>query len=272
VGDSRTIAANRLSFFGLSLSVPVSWAGAASDYYVYYPETTKKWKTFLMTLIGLTLSFTIVELLGVGLASGIGYNAGWAAAYDISSGALILAGYDGLDGFGKFCGVIVALGVIANNIPTTYSGALCFQMLGRYPKAIPRYLWTCITVVIYIVCSIAGRDHLFNVFQNFLALIGYWVTIFISIVVEEHLFKWNRGFDWTAWEDQKRLPIGLAAVTAFLIGFAGSVLSMYQVWYVGPIAKLLSESGGDLGIWVGSGITLILYPPLRMLELKYVGR
>jgi purine-cytosine permease-like protein len=272
IGSNNAIAANRLSFFSISLSVPVSWAGAASDYYVYYPEATPKWKTFLMTLIGLTLSFTIVELLGVGLASGIGNDPGWAAAYDVSSGALILAGYEGLGAFGKFCGVIVALGVIANNIPTTYSGALCVQVLGRYPKAVPRYLWTCVVVVIYLVCAVAGRDHLFTIFQNFLALMGYWVTIFISIVVEEHLFKWESGFDWTAWEDPKRLPIGYAALTAFLVGYAGCVLSMYQVYYVGPIAKLIGESGGDLGIWVGCGIALIIYPPLRMLESKYVGR
>jgi purine-cytosine permease-like protein len=109
-GSTIAIAANCLSFFSLSLSVPVSWAGAASDFYVYYPERTPKWKSFLMTLAGLTFSFTIVNLLGVGLASGIDTQPNWGAAYDVSSGALILAGYDGLGGFGKFCGVVIALG------------------------------------------------------------------------------------------------------------------------------------------------------------------
>ena len=130
VGSAGAIAANRLSFFSLCLSVPVSWAAASSDFYVYYPETTAKWKTFSMTLLGLTLSYTIVNLIGVGLASGVANDAGWQDAYNISSGALILAGYDGLAGFGKFCGVIVALGVIANNIPGTYSAAL-----GQYLEA-----------------------------------------------------------------------------------------------------------------------------------------
>jgi purine-cytosine permease-like protein len=272
-GSSAAIAANRLSFFSLSLSVPVSWAGAASDFYVYYPERTSKWKIFLMTLAGLTLSFTIVNLMGVGLASGVASEPSWEAAYTISSGALILAGYDGLGGFGKFCGVVIALGVIANNIPGTYSAALSFQMLGRYAKLIPRYLWTCVVVAIYFVCALAGRDHLFTIFQNFLALMGYWVTIFISIVVEEHLlFKWRSGFDWSAWEDQTRLPRGFAALAAFLTGWAGCAISMYQVYFVGPVAQLIGEEGGDLGIWVGCGFTLLVYPPLRVLELKIVGR
>ncbi|RFU24465.1 hypothetical protein B7463_g11882, partial [Scytalidium lignicola] len=273
VGNMATINGNRLSFFALSLSVPVSWAGAASDFYVYYPETTSKRKAFLLTLTGLTLSFTIVNLMGVGLASGVANDPSWSAAYDISSGALILAGYDGLAGFGKFCGVIVALGVIANNIPGTYSAALGFQMLGRYPKAVPRYMWTCVVVIIYFVCAIVGRNHLFIIFQNFLALMGYWVTIFICIVLEEHLlFTGRRGFDWTAWEDKSKLPIGWAALAAFLIGWAGCVISMDQVYFVGPIAKLVGDFGADLGIWVGCGFTLVTYFPMRYIELKVVGR
>ncbi len=273
VGSQLTINANRLSFFSLSLSVPVSWAAAASDFYVYYPETTTTWKIFLLTLSGLTLSFTIVNLLGVGLASGIATTPAWGTADGISSGALIVAGYSGLKGFGKFCGVIVALGVIANNIPGTYSAALGCQVLGRYGKAVPRYIWTCFIVAIYFVCAVAGRDHLFEIFTNFLALMGYWIVIFISIVLEEHLiFVGKAGFDWTAWEDKKRLPVGIAALLAFLVGWAGAIVGMYQAWYVGPLAKMVGDNGADMGIWLGIGFTVITYLPLRFLELKKFGR
>lgn len=272
-GDSASINANRLSFFSLSLSVPASWAAASSDYYVYYPESTKTWKIFLMTLLGSTLSFSFVNLLGVGLASGIATTPAWSTAYDTSSGALILAGFGGLEGFGKFCGVIVALGVIANNIPGTYSAALGFQVLGRYGKVVPRYVWVCVVVAIYFVCAIAGRDNLFDIFENFLALMGYWLTIFVCIVLEEHLiFRRGVGFNWTAWEDRKRLPVGIAALVAFLVGWAGAVVGMNQHWYVGPLAKMVGDAGSDLGIWIGSGFALIVFPPLRVLELKKYGR
>lgn len=117
VGSASAIAANRLSFFSLCLYLPNSWAAAASDFYVYYPENTTKWKIFALTFAGLTLSFSFVNMLGVGLASGVAVNQTWSDAYAVSSGALITAGYSPLHGFGKFCAVIVALGVIANNVP-----------------------------------------------------------------------------------------------------------------------------------------------------------
>ncbi|KAL8826243.1 MAG: hypothetical protein Q9170_007474 [Blastenia crenularia] len=273
VGDSGAVTAGRLSFFSLQLSVPVSWAAASSDFYVYYPESTKPWKSFLMTLTGLMFSFCFVNLIGIGLGSGVATNEAWSTANDTSAGALIVAGYDGLRGFGGFCGVIVALGVISNNIPGTYASALGFQVLGRYGKMVPRYLWVCVIVLIYFVCAIAGREHLYTIFQNFLALMGYWVMIFVSIVLEEHvLFRWKSGFDWTAWEDQKRLPLGIAALTAFLVGWAGAIIGMAQTWYIGPVGAKVGGIGADIGTWLGIAFSLILFPPLRYLELKKVGR
>ena len=273
-GGPDATTAGRISFFYLCLSVPLSWAAASSDFYVYYPESTNKRLTFVMTLIGLTLAFVFVTLIGVGLGSGVSTKQDWSDANNVSSGALILAGFDGLGGFGKFCGVVIALGVISNNVPGTYAAALGCQVLGRFGKAIPRYVWVCFIVAIYFVCAIAGRNHLFTIFQNFLALMGYWMISFVCIVLEEHvIFRRNKGFDWTRWEDQKYLPIGLAALLAFLIGWAGAIIGMDQVWYVGPVAtRVANGAGADIGIWLASGFTLITYPPLRYFELKRIGR
>ena len=171
------ITAHRLSS-SLCISVPLSWAGADSNVYGYYPVNTDKRLTFL---IGLTLSFVWVTLMGVGLGAGVTSNPAFATAYNTSSGALILGG------FGEFCGVVVALGVISNNIPGTYATAPRYQVLGRFGKAIPDDLWVCVVVAIYFVCAIADRNDLFNIFENFLALMGYWLLIFVSIVLEEQL-------------------------------------------------------------------------------------
>jgi hypothetical protein len=113
IGNPETIRAARLSFFSLCLSAPVSWAPSAADYYVYYPASTQKWKTFVMTFTGLALSFSMTYLMGVGLASGTFTHKDWDDAYGVSAGALMLAGYNGLGGFGKFCGVIIALGLVS---------------------------------------------------------------------------------------------------------------------------------------------------------------
>lgn len=93
----------------------------------------------------------------------------------------------------------------------------------------------------------------------------------ICIVLQEHLiFRRKMGFDWTKWEDKKHLPLGIAALISFLLGWLGAVLGMYQVWYVGRLAEL--AGGCDIGVWVGCGFTLISFPPLRWLELKWFGR
>ena len=37
------------------------------------------------------------------------------------------------------------------------------------------------------------ETYLFEIFENFLALMGYWVTIFLVIVLEEHMiFRWGK--------------------------------------------------------------------------------
>jgi purine-cytosine permease-like protein len=271
VGEPSVIAANRLSFFSLCLYVPNSWGAAASDFYVYYPEKTSKLKIFTMTLVGLWVSFCLVFLLGIGLATGAAVEEAWAAANSISTGALIVAGYGPLEGFGKFCAVIVALGVISNSIPGTYSGALGCQVMGRYGKAVPRYVWSCVLILVELVLALAGREHLLEIISNFVALMGYWVEFMVFIVLVEHLwFRRNKAFDWSKWEDKKYLPIGLAALVAFLLGWMGAILGMYQVWYTGPLAAISGPA--DVGMWVGTGITVVSYIPLRMLELKLIGR
>ncbi|KAJ9150161.1 hypothetical protein NKR19_g5385 [Coniochaeta hoffmannii] len=91
-------------------------------------------------------------------------------------------------------------------------------------------------------------------------------------LVEEFLFRRRRdGYDWTAWNDPKRLPIGLAALAAFLIGWVGAVLGMWQTYFTGPLAKLVGE-GIDMGMPVGATWAVLVFVPLSWLELKYVGR
>ncbi|KAF2496893.1 purine-cytosine permease FCY21 [Lophium mytilinum] len=273
VGDSRTLVGNRLSFFSINLSAAITYAGGAADYFVYYPEETPGWKIFSMTMIGLSTSFTFAFLLGIGLASGMANNTAWSTSYGVSQGALIVEGFRPLGSFGSFCGVIVALGLVANMIPPVYSSGVDFQILGRYFARVPRAVWNTFGVVIFTVCALAGRDHLAEIFTNFLALMGYWVSIWIAITLEEHLiFRRTRGFNWPVWNQQKKLPHGIAALIAFLIGWVGAILCMAQVWYIGPIAKLVGDYGADMGNYVGFAWAALVFPPLRYWELHRFGR
>lgn len=168
-----TLAGNRLTFFSICLSSAITYAPGAADFLVYCdPKIASRWKVFGATLTGLTLSFIFTFVLGTGLSSGLQNDPVWAAA-GAGTGALVVAGYDDLGRFGKFCSVIAALGLIANMVPPTYSSGIDFQILGRYPAAVPRYLWNTLAVIIFAVCALAGRNSLSAIFTNFLALMGY---------------------------------------------------------------------------------------------------
>lgn len=78
---------------------------------------------------------------------------------------------------------------------------------------------------------------------------GYWVSIWVAIILEEHIiFRRKIGFNWAIWNEKKKLPLGVAALVAFLVGWVGAILSMSQVWFIGPIAGLVGDHGADVSI------------------------
>jgi len=269
----ETLIASRISFFGLCLAAAITYGGGAADYFVYYPEHAASWRIFVMTMAGLMCSFAFAFVLGIGLASGALINKEWEAAYAVSQGALVFEAYKPLGAFGSFCGVLIALGLVANIVLPTYSSGINAQLLGTWAGAVPRVIWNTVGVIIYTACALAGREHLAEVFTNFLSLMGYWVSVWIAIILEEHLlFRRKTGFHWDTWNQKKNLPLGVAAFIAFVVGWIGAILCMAQVWYIGPIAEQVGSHGADMGNFVGFSWAALVYAPLRMWELKRFGR
>lgn len=129
-------------------------------------------------------------------------------------------------------------------------------------------------VIIYTVCALAGRNHLAEIFTNFLALMGYWVAIWVAILLEEFLVfrrASTADYDWESWNNRSKLPLGIAALVAFLVGWAGAILCMAQLWYVGPLARLVGEHGADMGSYVGFCYAALMCPPLRWAEKRRFG-
>lgn len=84
----------------------------------------------------------------------------WGVDYDeFGLGGLLGAPLSAMGGFGKFLLVILALSIVANNIPNMYSFALTFQAFGKYAQAIPRIFLVLAGTAIYIVLAIVGADH-----------------------------------------------------------------------------------------------------------------
>lgn len=247
VGSPGKVNSNRLTFFSLCFSVSLSWVPEAADYYVYYPPDIKRWKTWSVTVFGAYLSMIITILMGVGLGTGVAHNPQWAAIFDGTPGGLLMAAYGRLGTFGSFCAVINVLGVIANNAPGSYSMSMNFQMLGNYWLRVPRPVFTILTTIAYAGCAIGGRNSLYKIFQNFLPLMGYWTIIWLMIMIEEDLlFRWagRRGnYDWSIWNNRRKLPIGIAAGTAFLVGWAGAIVGMVSNLRVLQIYTPLAVKG-----------------------------
>ncbi|PPJ50026.1 hypothetical protein CBER1_06793 [Cercospora berteroae] len=277
----RSEMGNVLSFGATVYGFATGWTSYAADYTVYQPSTQSRRKVFFWTWLGLIVPLLFTELLAIAIMSATSLNNGenrYASGYETSgTGGLlgaVLIFHAGT--FGKFCLVVLALSIIANNCPNIYSVALTVQVLSRYAQRVPRFIWTGVGTGVYIAIAIPGYSHFETVLENFMNFIGYWLAIYEGISLTEH-FVFKRGFggyDPEFYDRPEMLPPGFAAVAAFACGVAGMVTGMSQTWFVGPIALHAGEApyGGDVGFELGFAFAAASYLVLRPVELKFFGR
>lgn len=173
-----------------------------------------------------TFSTTLGVLLG-NAALSVEYPP-YADAYtDHGLGGLLLTAYHPI-GWSKFCLVMFTFSVLGNNIANLYSTGLSMQLLGSWCHAIPRFIWSLIAVIVIAVLAIAGQSSLSAIISNFVALLGYWTISFtLILLVEDKWFRRHDGYNLSAWNQPRKLPVGIAAVFALLTGYlAGGVTGM----------------------------------------------
>ena len=265
-----------LTILAINFSNASAWCTIASDYYCNFPARTSSAAVFGLTFAGVLIPTTWSVVIGACLGN-IAISAAvppFADAYeDHGLGGLIAAVYHPT-GWSKFCLVLLTFSVLGNNIAITYSSGLSLQLLGHAFHAVPRFIWSFVFGIVTAVLAIAGRENLALVVENFVALLGYWNVAFtVVLLLEDQAFRRRAGYDLTAWDQPRRLPVGVAAVTALLAGYlAGGVPGMSQTWYVGPIAAMFGGAGGDVGNYMSAAITLVVYGVGRPIEKHYLGR
>ncbi|KAJ4481921.1 permease for cytosine/purines, uracil, thiamine, allantoin-domain-containing protein [Lentinula aciculospora] len=278
-GGSGTVEAGDVISFGATVAgFALGWTSLAADYTVRMPEDMSSVKIFFWTYFGLNVPLILVETLGAAAMSTFNQKTTWADAYaENSVGGLLGAGLAGpMGGFGSFLLVIMALSIIANNIPNMYSLALTFQNIHPYAQAIPRIFIVVVGSVVYIILAIAGASHFEEWLETLLNILAYWLAIFSTILIEEHLIfrrgKWL-NYNPEDFSDWRKLPLGVASFIALVCGIAGAVLGMAQTWYIGVIGAMIGdpEFGGDIGFELSFAFSAIVYPPLRWIEKKYWG-
>ena len=91
---------------------------------------------------------------------------------------------------------------------------------------IPRFIWTFVGVVIYVIAAVAGRNHFATILDSFLLCMGYLFTPFFVVIFEEHLIFRRQVYNLEDWQTRKNLPIGIAAIAAFGTGVVLAVMGM----------------------------------------------
>lgn len=229
-------------------------------------------------------------MLGATFAAAAPFVPEWQTGFDNGNnvGGLVQAVLAPAGGFGKFLTVVIALFIPSACAPTMYSFASSTMTIHAWFARVPRYVYTIISEAMYvpsrctfsefhevflqrcpyrmIPVAIVGATHFYTTFVNILNVIGYWSTVFAAIVLVEHfVFRKNDWalYDLSQWNKPRELPLGIAAIFAFLCACGIIVPCMSQVWYVGPIAN---AGAGDIGVLVGFFLAALLYPVYRAIE------
>ncbi|MFD4754632.1 purine-cytosine permease family protein [Streptomyces sp. NPDC058426] len=237
----------------VALSLSLSWAPYASDFSRYLPTETSRTRMFWYTLLGVSLSFVVVQTLGL-----------WGASVftdQTAGGVEKLLGGGWLGAFGLLA---VALAALCSNAMNDYSGSLALQTVGvRVPR--PLAAAGAAALGFPLVLWMHAADTTAR-FQNVLLFVGYWIPGFVAVVVVDWRARagararTGTGLDLGV-ESARPVPWWPAPL-AFLVGFAAAVPFMNTSLYAGPVADALH--GADLAYYVAFVVALLVYAPLRL--------
>ncbi|KAG2116392.1 permease for cytosine/purines, uracil, thiamine, allantoin-domain-containing protein [Suillus clintonianus] len=269
----HALSADILSFGGIVFGSFTGWAPIAADFNCRLPVNTPPMRVFLLTFFSLFIPICFVEILGVALMT-ITDPAYVAAFGGGSTGGLVAQVLSPWGHFGQFILVLLALSVIANNIPNTYSAGLSMQALGRPFAVIPRFFWVFLAFVAYTIAGVSGRDHFSTILSNVLRILSDWTAFFIVIVAEEHfIFRRKNGplggYNLNDYDTPSKLPVGVAGILAGCFGAVGAVIGMSQALYTGPLGEMV---GAEIGFELAAAFSAVTYLPLRALEIRLTGR
>lgn len=257
-----------ITFGGAIYGFATGWSSYAADYNVNQPEDTPSSRVFWLTFLGIFLPCAALETFGLALTT-VG---SWANAFaGGDAGDLLSAAVSPLGtAIGTLFLVLIALSVIANNVPNDYSLGLSMQVLGRPFQKVNRAIWTLIGAVIYVAIAIPQSKNFAATLQNFVLLVAYWLGPWSIILILEHFVFRHGQYNVDDWNNRSRLPIGWAALASMLAGLVGVYLGADQILFVGPIAKALG--GMDVGFELGIILAGIAYLILRRIELNSTTR
>jgi len=223
-----------------AFSYIASWAPYASDYSRYMPPSTSVGASLGWTWLGSGLASAWLELLGVAVA----VLAGAHAKDPISALRLVMGG------FGLPAVVAVILGGTAADALNLYSNSLSARALDI---ELPRWSLALVAGVVGLAGSLYGSGQFEHFYEDFLLLLGYWVTPWLGVLCVDFYLTGRPG------EDMNRPPgtVNGWGLGAYLVGILVSVPFMSGPLFTGPLAARMG--GADFSFYIGFVAAGLLY-------------
>lgn len=181
------------------------------------PADTPRLPLFLCVYLGLFVPIICIQIFGAATQLAAFSVPSWEAASKIGAPNLLFT-MSGGGAPAKFVMVLFCLSTVANVAPTIYSCGLSGQIFLPFLVKVPRYFLALLVTAIYLPIAIVGSTHFFLVLENFLAVLGYWTSLYLPPALIEPIFFRRPvnllSYPVEIWNKPSKLPIGLAFIAA----------------------------------------------------------
>lgn len=223
-----------------ALSYVGSWGPYASDYSRYLRHDTPRSHIMIWSFLGAFIASFWLEMVGAGVAIVAGSATNPIAALHNVAGSL-----------GDLSVIAIILGGTAADALNLYSNGLA---AGALNIRLPRWILAISASLIGLGLSLAGSGSFEQYYNNFLLLLGYWMTPWMGVMFADFYFK-RQPLRHCGKGNQKLIL--WPAMGSFLIGLSVSIPFMSSTLFEGPVAHALG--GADLTFYVGFVVALLAY-------------
>ena len=270
--DSGGRPQSYIGIVALAAGNMISWANVVGDYACYMPPSAPKFRIGFYAAAGVTISFSLLMVLGAAIGGAISQIPSWEAAYEAGGmggvvGEILI---ERLGNFGRFVLILLGISVFGVACRDIYTISISLPAIIPPLRHVPRVLLAIVAAGVMIAIAIPASRSFVSAISSFLSIVGYYVGASISCFVVEWLyFRRSKAetLNPAIWDDGSALPTGIPAVISVILPWALIIPSMDTAWYTGPIAKVTGDIAFELSVVMG----LLCYIPLRAYEIKRNG-
>ncbi|EMT71627.1 Purine-cytosine permease FCY21 [Fusarium odoratissimum] len=262
-----------LSLISLTAGISFAWGGIIGGYACYMLMKAPRFRLAFYFLSGFGVIFSLLMILGAALGGAALMIPNWATALERGGTGAVVGEIliSRLGGFGRFVLTILALTVVITSARYIYSISLPAQAVVPCLERVHRAILALITTGVLIGVAIPASKSFISSLSPLVSILSYTSGTTVTAFLIEWL--WFRradpdSMDPAIWDDGKALPSGIPAIATFVSAWGPIICGMGTVWLRGPLAKAVGDLGSELAIVTA----IVIYIPLRTLEIKYSGR